>query len=61
MMKPSYFHIVDSTIKYKNKNGMSKQVGEGDVFARDSLHTIQDKIILLILIKNNLLMKWKKF
>lgn len=39
-----HLHIVGVPIKYKNKNGMSKQVGKGDVFTRDSLRTIQDKM-----------------
>ncbi len=39
-----HLHIVGVPIKYKNKNGMSKQVGKGDVFTRDSLRIIQDKM-----------------
>ena len=39
-----HLHIVGVPIKSKNKNGMSKQVGKGDVFTRDSLRTIQDKM-----------------
>lgn len=39
-----HLHIVGVPIKYKSKNGMSKQVGKGDVFTRDSLRTIQDKM-----------------
>lgn len=39
-----HLHIVGVPIKYKNKNGMSKQVGKGDVFTRDSLRVIQDKM-----------------
>ena len=39
-----HLHIVGVPIKYKSKNGMSKQVGKGNVFTRDSLRTIQDKM-----------------
>ena len=39
-----HLHILGVPIKYKNKNGMSKQVGKGDVFTRDSLRVIQDKM-----------------
>jgi len=39
-----HLHVVGVPIKYKSKNGMSKQVGKGDVFTRDSLRTIQDKM-----------------
>lgn len=39
-----HLHIVGVPIKYKSKNGMSKRVGKGDVFTRDSLRTIQDKM-----------------
>lgn len=39
-----HLHIIGVPIKYKNKNGMSKQVGKGDVFTRDSLSIIQDKM-----------------
>ena len=39
-----HLHIVGVPIKYKSKNGMSKQVGKGDVFTRDSLRVIQDKM-----------------
>ena len=37
-------HIVGIPIKYKNKNGMSKQVGKSDVFTKESLRKLQDKM-----------------
>ena len=46
-----HLHIVGVPIKYKSKNGMSKQVGKGDVFTRDSLRTIQDKMRTLCIAK----------
>ena len=38
-----HMHIVGVPIKYKNKNGMEKQVGKSDVFTKESLKTLQDK------------------
>lgn len=62
-----HLHIVGIPIKYKNKNGMSKQVGKGDVFTRDSLRTIQDKMRTLCIASfnkeyglNNILKKKEK-
>ena len=62
-----HLHIVGVPIKYKNKNGMSKQVGKGDVFTRDSLRTIQDKMRTLYIASfnkeyglNNILKKKEK-
>ena len=62
-----HLHIVGVPIKYKNKNGMSKQVGKGDVFTKDSLHTIQDKMRTLCIASfnkeyglNNILKKKEK-
>lgn len=62
-----HLHIVGVPIKYKNKNGMSKQVGKGDVFTRDSLRTIQDKMRILCIASfnkeyglNNILKKKEK-
>ena len=62
-----HLHIVGVPIKYKNKNGMSKQVGKGDVFTRDSLRVIQDKMRLLCIASfnkeyglNNILKKKEK-
>ncbi len=42
-----HLHIIGVPIKYKNKNGMAKQVGKSDVFTKESLHLIQDKIRVL--------------
>ena len=39
-----HMHIVGVPIKYKNKNGMEKQVGKSDVFTKESLITLQDKM-----------------
>ena len=39
-----HMHIVGVPIKYKNKNGMEKQVGKSDVFTKESLKTLQDKM-----------------
>ena len=39
-----HMHIVGVPIKYKNKNGMEKQVGKSDVFTIESLKTLQDKM-----------------
>ncbi len=48
-----HLHIVGVPIKYKNKNGMKKQVGKGDVFTRDSLHKLQDKMRVLCIASFN--------
>ena len=42
-----HMHIVGVPIKYKNKNGMSKQVGKSDVFTKQSLTKLQDKMRIL--------------
>ena len=39
-----HMHIVGVPIKYKNKNGMGKQVGKSDVFTKESLKTLQKKM-----------------
>ena len=39
-----HLHIVGVPIKYKNKNGMEKQVGKSDVFTKESLITLQNKM-----------------
>ncbi len=39
-----HLHIVGVSIKYKNKNGMEKQVGTSDVFTKESLIRLQDKM-----------------
>ena len=35
---------IEVPIKYKNKNGMEKQVGKSDVFTKESLITLQNKM-----------------
>ena len=62
-----HLHNVGIPIKYKNKNGMSKQIGKGDVFTRDSLRIIQDKMRTLCIASfnkeyglNNILKKKEK-
>jgi len=42
-----HLHIVGVPIKYKNKNGMEKQVGKSDVFTKESLRKLQDKMRIL--------------
>ncbi len=42
-----HMHIVGVPIKEKNKNGMSKQVGKSDVFTKESLIKLQDKMRIL--------------
>ena len=42
-----HLHIIGVPIIYKNKYGMSKQVGKSDVFTKESLAKIQDKIRVL--------------
>ena len=39
-----HMHIVGVPIKYKNKNGMEKQVGKSDVFTKEALIRLQDKM-----------------
>ena len=39
-----HLHIIGVPIKVKNKYGMSKQVGKSDVFTKESLTKIQDKM-----------------
>ena len=39
-----HLHIIGVPIKYKNKYGMSKQVGKSDVFTKETLTKIQDKM-----------------
>ena len=39
-----HMHIVGVPIKYKNKTGMQTQVGKSDVFTKQSLITLQDKM-----------------
>ena len=42
-----HLHIVGVPIKYKNKYGMSKQFGKSDIFTKESLTKIQDKMRVL--------------
>lgn len=42
-----HLHIVGVPIKVGGKNGMSKQVGKSDVFTKESLTKLQDKMRLL--------------
>ena len=44
-----HMHIVGVPIKYKNKNGMEKQVGKSDVFTKESLITLQNKMRTLFI------------
>ena len=39
-----HMHIIGVPVKYKNKNGMEKQVGKSDVFTKESLITLQNKM-----------------
>ena len=39
-----HLHIIGVPIKLKNKNGMKKQVGKSDVFTKESLKILQDKM-----------------
>ena len=39
-----HLHIVGVPIKFNNKNGMKKQVGKSDVFTKESLRKLQDKM-----------------
>lgn len=48
-----HLHIVGVPVKDKNKYGMSKQVGKSDVFTKDSLKTIQDKMRKLFIDEYN--------
>ena len=42
-----HLHIVGVPIKVGRKNGMSKQVGKSDVFTKESLRKLQDKMRIL--------------
>src|SRR5699024_4590072 len=48
-----HMHIVGVPIKYKNKNGMSKQVGKSDVFTKVKLIELQDKMRALCIASFN--------
>ena len=39
-----HMHIVEVSIKYKNKYGLSKQVGKSDIFTKSSLTKLHDKM-----------------
>ena len=42
-----HLHIVGVPIKFGGKNGMKKQVGKSDVFTKESLRKLQDKMRML--------------
>jgi len=42
-----HLHIIGVPIKYKNKYGLSKQVGKSTIFTKESLNKIQDKMRIL--------------
>ena len=46
-------HIVGVPIKYKSKNGMSKQVSKSDVFTKTKLIELQDKMRTLCIASFN--------
>ena len=48
-----HLHIIGVPIKLKNKNGMKKQVGKSDVFTKESLKILQDKMRILCTEKFN--------
>ncbi len=48
-----HLHIVGVPIKYKNKNGMSKQVGKADVFTKEILKNLQDNMRTLCIASFN--------
>lgn len=48
-----HLHIVGVPIKYKNKNGMSKQVGKADVFTKEVLKDLQDNMRTLCMASFN--------
>ena len=48
-----HLHIVGVPIKYKNKNGMSKQVGKADVFKKEVLKDLQDDMRTLCIASFN--------
>lgn len=53
-------HIVEVSIKYKNKYGLSKQVGKSDIFTKSSLTKLQDKMRTLCIEEYNLNNSLKK-
>ena len=48
-----HLHIVGVPIKYKNKNGMYKQVGKADVFTKEALKDLQDNMRTLCIASFN--------
>lgn len=42
-----HMHIVGIPVKEKNKYGMELQVGKSDVFTKESLNKLQDKMRIL--------------
>ena len=48
-----HMHVVGVPIKYKSKNGMSKQVGKSDVFTKTKLIELQDKMRTLCIASFN--------
>lgn len=48
-----HLHIVGVPIKYKNKNGMSKQVGKANVFTKEVLKDLQDNMRTLCIASFN--------
>lgn len=48
-----HLHIVGVPIKYKNKNGMSKQVGKANVFTKEVLKDLQDDMRTLCIASFN--------
>ena len=48
-----HMHVVGVPIKYKSKNGMSKQVGKSDVFTKSKLIELQDKMRTLCIASFN--------
>lgn len=48
-----HLHIVGVPIKYKNKNGMSKQVGKAGVFTKEVLKDLQDDMRTLCIASFN--------
>lgn len=48
-----HLHIAGVPIKYKNKNGMEKQIGKSDVFTKESLIRLQDKMRTLCIASFN--------
>ena len=52
-MKEVYSRNGGTSMKYKSKNGMSKQVGKFDVFTKTKLIELQDKMKTLCITSFN--------